>query len=267
MYKQDIDAQTEIIVIDNKSPGFDIEDWRKNHPKVVWLTNDLKKNPYTSRNIGAEEAIGKYLAFIDTKCEPQAEWLRQMSAACDTKHPIVAGHYNLHYEGDAIRDKVYGMLYLNTEKNVRKDYGVTAGNLLFCRETYNAIGAFGDSSNSGNDIEWSRRALLMGHKIAYASNAIVDYPAQSWVELNESVKKYARGVAAIDGKQSWSISHFLPLRYATFMDHLRHRKLQNLGIWDRLGLWLLTWQMKIKYGVALFKSRNRVKAPNLNNSK
>ncbi len=267
LYKQDIEEQVEIIVIDNGSADFNIEKWKDDHPNVLWELNDLKRNPYTSRNMGAIRAKGEYLVFIDAKCQPQGSWLRKMIASADPKHPVVAGHYKLHYQSDVLKDKVYGMLYLNNDKNVRKGYGVTAGNLLVDRKFFQDVGPFKDEKNSGNDIEWSLRALKSGYKIGYASEAIINYPAQTWIELSHSVKKYAKGVAALNESKQPSMRSFLPMRSSTFTNHLTHRALQNLSISDKLKLWRLTWIMKVKFAIELAKSREKQDFLSLNNSK
>lgn len=265
--QQDFQGNTEVIVIDNGSADFNIQKWQKDHPKVLWLRNNEKKNPYTSRNLGAKHAKGKYLAFIDAKCYPTSSWLRNMITMRNEEHPIIAGRYKLYYNSDALKDKVYGMLYLNNEKNVRKGYGITTGNLLVDRKYFQNVGPFNDELNSGNDIEWSLRALKFGHKIEYAQEAIISYPAQSWEELTKSVNKYAHGVARIDRKGKWAIGSFLPLRRSTFNDHLTHRSLNHLSACDRAMLFILIWLMKVKFAVALSKSRKKLEPLSLNSSK
>jgi len=267
LYTQDVDTLVEIIVVDNDTPEFTIEDWENRHPKVSWYRNTKKRNPYTSRNIGISKARGRFLAFIDVKCAPEPVWLRKMISAFDSDHLIIAGHYKLDYKSDAIQDKVYGMLYLNTEKNVRKRYGVTAGNLLVERSVFDKIGDFQDSVISGNDIVWSLKALNSGIKIRYEPEAIIIYPAQTWAELKVSVQKYASGVAHISPSPRPGLAAFLPLRYSTFVAHLHHRSLENLSIWRKLQLWLYTWVMKAKYSLALYKSVNKTKSLSLNDSK
>ena len=252
---QDTLRLIEVIVVDNGSPNFNLEAWSKDYPKVIWLKNNVQKNPYTSRNIAAARAKGVYFAFMDAKCQPQASCLSELFAICGEKDSIVAGQYRLNYQSDALRDKVYGMLYLNNEKNILKGYGVTSGNLIVHRKIFNAVGPFRDSAISGNDIEWSLRALNFGFTIAYAPKAIIDYPAQSWNALSSSIKKYAAGVALIDQKKKTMINAFLPLRLSTFTSHLTNRNLRNMSIWDKSALWVLTWIMKIKYALALVRSR------------
>ena len=209
--------------------------------------------------MGAIRAKGEYLVFIDAKCQPESSWLRKMTAIADPKHPVVVGHYKLDYQSDLLKDKVYGMLYLNNDKNVSKGYGVTAGNLLVGRKVFQGIGPFKDKTKSGNDIEWSLRVLKSGFKIKYAAEAIINYPAQNWNELSQSVKKYAKGVAALNDSNLLSLRSFLPIRSSTFTDHLNHRSLQNLSIADKLELWRLTWIMKVKFAIALANSRKHLR--------
>ncbi len=243
----------EIIIVDNETPRLQDSYWSAMSPNIVLIKNSTNKNPYTSRNIGIQHAQGRWIALLDAKCKLSPDWLSHMIQCAGDSEYLVVGKFELEYASEHLRDMVYGILYLNNQKNVSRNYGVTVSNILVHRSVFDVIGVFDENTNSGNDITWSRRALKNGYRISYSPSAIVTYPAQSWTLLSTRIKKYAMGTIA-QKEVSVAFYSFLPMRISNFRQALAYRNLGYLSWHKKTLLWLYVWNMKIKYAMNLVKS-------------
>lgn len=247
--------QYEVIVVDNHTPGIR-ELWltlpmRHNH---ILIINDSVQNPYTSRNMGVDHARGALLAFLDASCRPHENWLERGLYYFKNGHDCIAGRYNLILPSSMIHDRVHGVLYLNNEKNVRKHFGVPAGQLFVAQELFTCLGPFDDNHHSGNDIAWTLRLLDSGGSIFYAGDCIVDYPSPKFSDLLSKMSKYASGTKFLLLTQKryhilWikGLRSMLPMRPSHFAEALRYRGWDQLKEMAKLKLWFYVWQAKRHY--------------------
>jgi hypothetical protein len=76
-------------------------------------------------------------------------------------------------------------------------FGATA-NLFVARPVFDEVGFFRDDLVSGGDYEFGRRASLSGHKLVYASRAVVQHPARkSFRSKLSKTKRVAIGQAQL----------------------------------------------------------------------
>lgn len=242
----------EVIVVDNDSP-LNSRVYVQ-FPEVIFLTNQVK-NPYASRNMGIQYARSNYIGFLDARCTPKVDWLENgMQQLQTNQQSIIAGKYLVIPPTSALKDLVYGLLYLNNEKNVREGYGVTTGNLFVAKSLFEKVGYFKDTQISGNDIEWSKRAISRGYHLLYAPETIVTIRGQSFTELIRKTAKYAVGIRA--QHKSWQqktqsfLTYLLPMRWKNFQESLTYRSLDGLMWKNKWYLWLLVWTIKVRLALA-----------------
>ena len=179
----------------------------------------------------------------------------------NSRHLILAGRYNVIPEDDKTKNLVYGIMYLNSERSVKNDYGITAGNFFAHKSVFQKVGYFPTQLKTGNDIIWSQKALQCKDVIIeYNSQLVVDYPGQSFKTLKKSIQKYALGIAHAEKEGGGRIKflkrafrYFLPMKISTFHEALRYRKLIDLPFVSQFRLWLYIWQIKIILGVHILR--------------
>lgn len=173
----------EIIVVDNNSPEGEaaIEQVIGGRAKLV-VVRERGAGP--ARNGGVAIAAGEILAFTDSDCIPQADWLSQGVEALE-RHDFVGGRMTV-LVGDEARmsaaEAFERIFAFDVERYVReKGFAVTAN--LFCpREIHDRVGPF--RVGVSEDLEWSQRAGSMGYRLGYAPLAVVGHPARrDWAEL------------------------------------------------------------------------------------
>ena len=227
------------------------------------MSNLGQKNPYVSRNIGIRRAKGDILCFLDAPCIPGPYWLKYGCGKLSTDDvKIVAGSFLMIYSCSGLGQRVHGMLYLNNDKNVARQYGVPAGNLFVKKTIFEELGLFKETESTGQDIEWSLRAIKSGFNIAYCHKAVVYYPAKSLSELRKSVSKYARGTIFLLSQEVGGFKipmaiarSFFPMKYSNFNSALLYRDLNYLNFYQKIHLFFLAWSVKCFYGMAMIKSK------------
>lgn len=212
----------EIIVVDNSSEE-DID--KVTQPfQQVRLTTESKRSSYAARNQGIKIAKGELIAFTDSDCIPNPDWLEKginhlLSAPnCG----VIAGKIELFYQNKdnpnaaEIFDKIVN---LRQEKYVtEKHYGATA-NLFTFKRIFHDVGLFDSNLKSGGDCDWGNRVFAHDYKIIYADDVLILHPARN--SLKQLVKKVIRQTGgAIDrerkknDKQKQKLSFHQILNYS-----------------------------------------------------
>lgn len=195
--KQKLPPQTnlQIIVADNGSDSapFDICKDIENTELVVETT----PGSYAARNTALKHASGELIAFTDSDCIPQNDWILN-----------AFNYFNQHRDAHLLSGKVevftsahpslferYDQLLAFPQEWYAKHdhFGVTA-NLFVKKHVFESIGDFNASLLSGGDMEWGQRAYHQGYKLNYLDDVIVLHPARkTWKSLTRKINRIAGG--------------------------------------------------------------------------
>lgn len=173
----------EIVVADNNSPQGEAEIARvlAGRARLVVVT---EKGAGPARNGGVVASSGDVLAFTDSDCVPEPQWLEQGLAALEAAD-FVGGGMNV-LVGDAADmtpeeafERVFA--FENEIYVTGKGFTVTA-NLICPRRVFDEVGGF--RVGVPEDLDWCHRARTKGYRIGYAGAAVVGHPARrTWPEL------------------------------------------------------------------------------------
>jgi GT2 family glycosyltransferase len=75
---QQTDITYEIIVVDDSSDDNSVELVTLKYPQVKLIVNDRNMGPSATKNVGAREASGEYVAFLDNDVELGPGWVQAM---------------------------------------------------------------------------------------------------------------------------------------------------------------------------------------------
>jgi len=183
----------EIVVVDNASnedlrpivaafPGFRFE--REDRP-----------GSYAARNKGIVASKGQILAFTDSDCLPDPNWIEAGVRALEARPGCgaVGGRIEmvardpLRITAFDLHDLVWGM----PQRVYVERFGLAAtANLFAHRWVFDRVGPFDASFKSCGDCEWSFRREAAGIELAYAEEARIRHPTRS--SLREFVRRRRR---------------------------------------------------------------------------
>ena len=198
----------EIIVADNNSP-IGIEAVRDGIGDQASVIEAPEQGAGPARNAAVAAAKGEVLAFIDSDCRPQADWLeRGLAALADAD--LIGGRVDIVFADPARPNPIEAFekatAFPIRDYVERKSFAVTA-NLFVTRAVFDKVGTF--RSTVAEDMDWCRRAVGLGYRLAYADDVVVAHPARAnWSELSRKWRRttsetYALTMERPGGRGRW----------------------------------------------------------------
>jgi glycosyltransferase involved in cell wall biosynthesis len=175
-------ADYEIIIVDDGSPDQTAEVADKIlagnngcvYGRVIRATHG---GPAHARNLGARAARGDILAFTDADCEPDHDWLEQLTAALRDKTVSGAkGVYRTRQTSLVARfvQQEYQDKYDRLANQATIDF-VDTYSAAYRRSVFLASGGFDEAFTTASveDQEFSFRLAAQGHRLVFAPRAVV----------------------------------------------------------------------------------------------
>lgn len=179
-----IHERFEVIVADNNSAG-GVAAVERIAPDVT-VVPAPEQGAGPARNAGAAAAQGTYLAFLDSDCSADENWLQEGIAAL-RHYDYVGGHVITTVNGmePLTQAEAFEAVFaFDFEKYILKDKFSGSGNLFVPKVIFEQVGGF--RAGVAEDIDWCHRANAMGFRLGYAERAIVYHAARrEWSELTK----------------------------------------------------------------------------------
>jgi Glycosyl transferase family group 2 len=209
----------EVVVVDASNGALD--DIRLSHPWTRWIDYEQPPGVHTTiahqRNVGVRSAEGDVIAFTDSGCLPDEDWLEKLLAPLLTEGEYVACGPAL-----AIGKSIYsGSRYSGNTLSTYVPSAMT-GNLAFRREAFEAVDGFDESFGSAEDIDFSWRLRDAGYRLRWVPDAIVRH---DWGTPQRQIRRsfyYGKGQCRLFRKHPRHIAeaakqNSVPIVYALFL--------------------------------------------------
>ncbi|MGO4891716.1 glycosyltransferase [Flavobacterium sp. W21_SRS_FM6] len=185
--KQTLDAADYEIIIINNASNDNTQNILNSIEGIIKLDCPVPGS-YAARNMGINSAKGEYLAFTDSDCIPDPDWLRQMLSSTLNALPntIVAGQVDFFIDAEKNTEQE-ALLFerhfsMDQSKNVENGQCITA-NLLCEKELFDRVGPFNQQLKSGGDVDFTKRVSQSIGQIILNPNAVVRHPSRNTAEL------------------------------------------------------------------------------------
>ncbi len=188
----------EVVVVDNASE----EDIRGLADQFSQAKYAYKEKPgsYAARNQGISVAKGEILAFTDSDCIPDSDWIEKGvdSLLSVPNCGLVGGKIELFFKDleKPTAVELFERIELNfsqKEKLEEYQFAMTA-NLFTFKSVTDKVGRFDSDLKSGGDRQWGQRVSTAGYQQVYAEDARVAHPARhTFPELSRRITRLAGG--------------------------------------------------------------------------
>jgi GT2 family glycosyltransferase len=141
---------------------------------------------------------GQVVAFIDSDCIPEADWITAGVAAL-RRADFVGGRVKVLVRdprSTSSAEAFERVFAFDFERYIHRKGFSGSGNLFCPREVFDSVGQFGKGVSE--DVDWCRRARAAGFRIGYAPDAVVGHPARTnWRELRAKWRRVNREMYAL----------------------------------------------------------------------
>jgi GT2 family glycosyltransferase len=227
-------CKVEIILVLNGPDAASVEfDW-----PGIKIVRESKKGPAAARNAGARLAIGDILAFIDSDCVANVNWLESAVATVVTcrSRCIVAGAIRRPHHCGNWASMFDSVTFLRQECYVRRFQLFVTANVIMPRGIFERVGFFDEcfAEAACEDWEWALRARRRGVLVVYDANAVVEHPCmETMSQLRAKVERLARGEAVLRSRTRRPLER-LGLIQTIWKQFVRVADDRMLGAADRL---------------------------------
>lgn len=250
-----LDVQTlprsrfEIVVADNNSPcGLAaVETVIAGRATLVSV---LEKGAGPARNGAVAASSGAILAFIDSDCVAEPQWLEQGLAGLE-RFDLVGGRVRVlvqdpgHMTPAEAFERVFAFDF---DTYINKKGFTGAGNMFCRRELFDRVGPFGVGMSE--DVDWSRRAVAAGARLGYVAEAAIGHPARiTWAQLSGKWRRINAETFGLmagrkDQRTRWLLRNLLvPLSaFAHTPKVIRSRELDTLS--QRLAALAMLYRLR-----------------------
>ena len=192
----------EIIVVDNGSSDNTYEVLQQ--VNEITLLKETKPGSYAARNKAIVAARGNLLAFTDSDCLPDINWLEELVTCINssTNIGVVAGEIEFFKaEKDNVEQEALAfesMFSMNQKKYAEEGLCITA-KWCYRKEEIVAQTGFRTDLKSGGDHDMAKKIVASGLEVKYCKDAKVLHPARNNLEL---LKKRRRVIGGTWDKSS-----------------------------------------------------------------
>jgi GT2 family glycosyltransferase len=185
-----LDASTELIVVDNESTDGSVDYVRGCFPEAVLVALGANLGFAGGNNVGARHARGRYLAFLNNDAAPQEGWLAALRAVLDTQRDAGMAASRIVYRDDpSVVDsagdgltRVGGAFKRShgrpaSEARAAGDvFGACGAAFLIRRELFDELQGFDEAFFAVyEDVDLSYRSQLLGFRCRYVPDAVVHH--------------------------------------------------------------------------------------------
>lgn len=235
---------------------------------ICFINEKNNISSYAARNYGLKKSKGNILAFTDSDCIPDKNWLLYgYDRLKNTNNELVAGNVLFTFsKKQSVSEVIDSCIHMKQKVKVKEQKTAATANLFIKKEILKKLNGF-PHVPSGGDTIFSMLANNAGYKISYANNVIIKHPARKFKSLIKKRYRIGKGLPLITYfKKNKKLSKtIISLLIATLKDFIPPRKLivkKNFGF--NFVSYFVIWACNLMtafgrlYGLFMLKSFKRM---------
>lgn len=165
-------AETEVIVVDDGSSDGTASIAKSFSVHYLHQTN---RGPSAARNLGARGANGEILAYTDSDCVPEPDWIEQLLKGFKEKTVAVGGTYGIANPSSMLSRIVHAEIVARHERFGDTVDFLGSFNVAYKKIPFLAIGGFDESFRiaSAEDNDLAYRLQDYGGELGFNRDAVV----------------------------------------------------------------------------------------------
>ena len=190
----------EIIIVDNNSTDATASIIKK-YP-VIYLSEKNIQSPYAARNKGINQAKGEIIAFTDSDCVADENWIYNAVSAFNDPNVVAAGGSIIGYKPTSYIEhyqekyRVFNQkITLSPERVQQKLAAISTNNAFYRACVLEKVGYFNCAIFGGGDFDLSYRIQeQLDGRFVYVADAVIYHKhATSLKKLWEQYSRYGFG--------------------------------------------------------------------------
>lgn len=170
----------------------------------------------TARNMGIEKAEADFIAFIDSDCTVEKEWLDNLVSELNQNDlDAISGPVKDFPARNSYEEALAGTAEIG--KNKIQGRLLVGGNMLFKTEILKEF-KFDEALEGADDDDMQIRLVTKGKKVSFTKKIYInhDHPITNWNEFITLCKKRGRAAAQLSYKHNKIPRDIIPLIFVTF---------------------------------------------------
>jgi glycosyltransferase involved in cell wall biosynthesis len=227
-----VDENFELLLIDNGSTDNSkdiVEKYIKINQNlhIEYHYFDDVADSYAARNYGVRQSKGEIIAFTDSDCILEPNWIKNVIKFAKPG-TIISGEVEIQVTDKKNIWEVFdSFAHLNNKENASVGKIATA-NLIVRKEDYLSIGFF-EERFSGGDHDWSLRAKRKGFEIIYNEEVKVLHPSRKlYQEIINKSKRMAYGAGVNHKNHNKGLISLVALYTAKFFNLKTNIRYSNI---------------------------------------
>lgn len=208
----------EVIVVNNDPKSICPFDLPESNMKLAF---ESISGSYAARNTGIEVSKGEILAFTDSDCIPNPDWIEKgIRCLYNRNAGMVGGYIEFVFQNPNSASELLDVAsHMDNERSIVRHSCAVTANLFVRREVFDSVGFFNRAVKSGGDIEFTQRASSNGFLIVFCADSIIKHPTRKFTEKIKKSYRVGKGLLQVELKRpagfmkklEMVILHLIPL--------------------------------------------------------
>lgn len=174
------ELRREIIVVDDASRDHTVSVVRGYDVRLIIQPKNMGQS--AARNAGVQAAKGEIVAFMDSDCTADPNWLRELLPYFNDPRLALVGGYVDTPRGTSrldLYEAVHSPLNMGSKRVMGKGgnsvFYVPTCNMLLRKEMYAQTGGLDERLRVGEDVDFCWKLMAMGHRLMYTPKGRVTH--------------------------------------------------------------------------------------------